>query len=428
MDRSLLDISVDGTGPLTRSIDGASTSGFIREDPAHWSIESFVPIRVPALLEYLVSRSELNDGEVTMLRAAADQAVTIMDQRTIAYHQRFSEAYSTMDPDSDCFDPAEIRLKEVAGKLAEAENTTESQVAIDASEVIAVCEEILQQSCYRRLKQEDIEACVGVASQWGVPLDVDFELFERLLVFARGDVIGHRYRRRWRKLYRREEVAVPLHQRMVVIFQLREDDATHETLESSKLHLRMFRNIPKQDIDMLLPGTRVKISGVDRVKIIVPSLGGLLMSLRKIKLILQYVLLFAAIALHWTAILLGLVIGYIIKSVLSYSKTKNKYHLNLTRNLYFQKLDTNAGVAYRMIQQAHRQSGAEVLLAYFGILSHAEPISARKLRRKCERIVREAIDVEVDFQVDRALESLAEMALIERAADDCWRVVREPVS
>ena len=54
---------------------------------------------------------------------------------------------------------------------------------------------------------------------------------------------------------------------------------------------------------------------MDHAKIIVPSLGGFLISLRKIA---QYALLFAVIALHWSLILVGLLIGYLIKSTWGY--------------------------------------------------------------------------------------------------------------
>ena len=174
--------------------------------------------------------------------------------------------------------------------------------------------------------------------------------------------------------------------------------------------MRMFKNVPKQDVDTLLPGARVRITGIDRAKIIVPSLGGFLMSLRKIA---QYALLFAVITIHWSAILVGLVIGYMIKSVFSYFQTKNRYQLNLTRNLYFQKLDANAGVGYHAIQLAHQQLVAEAILALYAILSSDEAISTRRACRRCERLVREAVHVEVDFQIDRALENLKKLGEIE---------------
>jgi hypothetical protein len=158
------------------------------------------------------------------------------------------------------------------------------------------------------------------------------------------------------------------------------------------------------------------------MKIIVPSLGGLLLSLRKI---IQLMLIFAALTFYSTAVLVGLMlatIGYVVKSVLSYFQTKNKYLLNLTRNLYFQKLDTNAGAAYRVIQQAHQQAATETILTYYAIISGDQPVSTRRLRRHCERIIREAIQVEVDFRVEAALERLDEMGRIKRAPNEHWVV------
>ena len=79
---------------------------------------------------------------------------------------------------------------------------------------------------------------------------------------------------------------------------------------------------------------------------------------------------------------------------------------------YFQKLDANAGVGYRIIQQAHRQEYCESILAYYALSTSNEPISHRKLRRRCERIVREAIGIEIDFRVEPALATLRELELI----------------
>lgn len=160
---------------------------------------------------------------------------------------------------------------------------------------------------------------------------------------------------------------------------------------------------------MLLPGAKVRISGLDRVKIVVPSLGGLLMSMRKIA---QYVILFAALALHWSVILVVLLVGYLVKTVFSYFRTKNKYQLNLNRNLYFQKLDSNGGVGYQLIHQAHQQTAAEMILAYYAIATSEEPISGRRLRRRCERLVREAIEVEINFRETQTLDRLANCGLI----------------
>lgn len=419
-----------GSGPLTRSLKELSTSGFIRDDAPHWSIEPFIPLHIDPLIDYLIGRRELEQDEVQPFRKFCDDVDRIMHQRSGSYQTRFRHKYVPLDPDNDSrsahASPAHIDSTGLSAQ-ADADSGAADQNAALATdktsvrigEAIALCEELLNQAGYHRLSQEDIEQCTGMVSQWGVPLHVDFQLFEQLVVYARGDVIGSKLRRRLRTLYRREAVAVPIYQRMAVLFQLRSDDKSDERLAASTLHLRMFKNIPKQDVETLLPGARVRISGVDRVKIILPSLGGFLISLRKIA---QYVLLFAALALHWTAILFCLLIAYLVKSVMSYFQTKNRYQLNLTRNLYFQRLDTNAGVGYRLIQQAHRQSSLEVILAYYAMLTHREAISSRRLRRRCERLLREAMDVEISFRVDAALQHLTSMEVI-RAEGNQWKLV-----
>ncbi len=390
------------------------TSGAIPENAAHWSIESFIPVHLGPAAKYLQGRDELTDQARRRFDQFCQSCHSIQERQTLTYHRQFSAIYAPLDPDNDCRDP-------VGPESVAAESPAVDQNA--ANQVMAMCEEILALAGYRKLNRQEIEQCADTQSQFGVPLHVDFDLFGRLEVYARGDVIGTRMRRRIRNLYRRELVDIPIYQRMVVLFQLSSDDQTEEDLVSSALHLRMFKNIPKQDIDMLLPGTRVRIRGMDRAKFIIPSLGGFLISARRFA---SYTLLFAFLAINKTIILTVLIVGFLIKSVFSsvfgYFQTKKHYQLNLTRNLYFQKLDCNAGVVYRIIQQAERQSIVEMIFAYYGILISDEAISERRLRRRCERLVREAIDVEVDFRAAGAVARLQAAGLIE-ATKGGWQAV-----
>lgn len=441
---------MDGSGGLTRSLDNLSTSGFIHDDAVHWSIEPYIPLKTDTLMAYLIQRGELTPSQQQAFRQMGQRIDTLHHQVTGSYHHQFSHLYAPLDPDSDCkqilgaenressaplipVDPSEKLPSKSATKSSSgakslglasgarqglsksAAETTDTADDVDqefaerVARLIELHDRIMEDAGYRKLDRADIEDCVGVASQWGVPLHVDLELFEHLVVYARGDILGTRFQRRLRNFYRKEAVEIPVYQRMVVIFQLCKEVVSEEQLTTSSLHLRMFKNIPKQDIDTLLPGSRVRISGMDHAKIILPSLGGFLMSMRRIA---QYALLFAVIALHWSAILVGLLIGYLVKSTMSYFQAKSKHQLKLTRNLYFQKLDTNAGVGHRSIQQAHRQAACEMILACYAIASHEGPISTRRMRRRCERIAREAVDVEIDFQVDRVVRRLHEMNLI----------------
>ncbi len=422
--------------------DPASASGFISENPRHWAIESFIPINPYDLVPCLARRGELRDDQVEPFRHVAKSIETALGDIAVSYDRRFRELYRGIDPDQDTRRPLGVEAgyddsgdndsgdddnsNDKSSTGVENSGVENSGVTGQSSsgrvlETLELCREVLVQAGYREVSREEIEACVGVASQWGVPLHVEFGMFKQLIVYCRGDIIGSRVRRRLRKFYKIEAVDVAVYQRMVVMFQLQSDVGGDEELLARTLHLRLFKNIPKQDIDMLLPCTKVKFTWLDRLKIVVPSLGGLLMSARKI---INTILILAVLTLKSTFVIVGLVlaaVGYIVRSVLGYFQTKNRYLLNLTRNLYFQKLDTNSGVGYQIIHHAHEQATSETVLAYYALISASESLSERKWRRRCERIIREAIDLEVDVNINRASERLAKLNLATfNSANDHW--------
>jgi hypothetical protein len=105
---------------------------------------------------------------------------------------------------------------------------------------------------------------------------------------------------------------------------------------------------------------------------------------------------------------------------MSYFQTRKNYELNLTRSLYFQKLDSNFGVIFRILDEARQQSYREALLSYYALLTCDEPVGRRRLKRRCERMVRELLDIEIDFDVDDALRVLSQLGLVRAAEGDKW--------
>jgi len=412
-----------------RRLSYASTEDFIGLDAEHWAIEPFVPINTAELIETLIARwgtwaeggaSDSLDalGSTTRrpvepiraddLRAVYSGFADLLHHRYRPLFSRFAQRYSDLDPDRDTrpiialCDPLcdEGREGRSANWLADVERIT------DVGRIV------LRDAGYTEVGREELESSVGVYSQWGVPLHVDFDVFDAIVVYARGDVVGKRSKRMWQKFYREVVLDVSIYQRVVVMFKLRDGYRTEDDLDDKLLHLRMFKNIPKQDIDMLLPGTRVKFSWFDHMRNFVPSLGGISVTLFKIARVGLFV---AAITLNIAAVLAGLciaLIGYMIRSVVNHRNAKNRYMLNLTRSLYYQKLDSNAGVACRLLEEAETQRHRECILAYYAILSAGEPISLRRFRRRVERMVREMVDVEIAFRAADSLDLLTTWGLI----------------
>lgn len=284
---------------------------------------------------------------------------------------------------------------------------------------------VLEQANFTRLDRQHIETAIGAASDWGVHLHVDFELFERLEVYSRGDVVGTRIRKRWRNAYRPEQVQVPMYQRLVVVFQLRACDRLPASANAQRVYLKLFKNIPKMDLDMLLPGTKVKMSRFDQGKILLPTLSGITLAL--IKIVKGVALLATATAAGMLSFLgiLGGTVGYGVKSFLGYIRTKDKYQLSLTRSLYFQNLDNNAGVLFRILDEAEEQELREAILAWFLLWQHApqQGWTEDELDQAAESFLAQEFSIDVDFEVDDAMQKLDRLGLSQRCSGDRWKAV-----
>lgn len=425
-----------------RRLSYASTEDFVAFDAEHWAIEPFIPINTAELIDTLIARwgtwaeGESSDSakptvpqtpDTGKIREVYSGFADLLHHRYRPLFTRFAQRYADLDPDRDTRPIIPLRSRLVypqesiaSGTDASVETESDSSAAAEMGDVNRITDVgriVLKDAGYTELGREELESSIGVYSHWGVPLHVDFDVFDAIVVYARGDVVGKRSKRMWQKFYREVVLDVSLYQRVVVMFKLRAGFQTEDDLDDKLLHLRMFKNIPKQDIDMLLPGTRVKFSWFDHLRNFVPSLGGISVTLFKIARVGLFV---AAITFNIAAVLAGLfiaLVGYMIRSIVNHRNAKNRYMLNLTRSLYYQKLDSNAGVACRLLEEAETQRHRECILAYYAILSAGEPISLRRFRRRVERMVREMVDVEIEYRATDALELLTTWGLI-RLDDD----------
>jgi hypothetical protein len=273
---------------------------------------------------------------------------------------------------------------------------------------------LLERANFQRLSREQLEAALESASHWGVNLDLDFEIFERLEVYSRGDALAQRTRRRLLRLWRAEEIDVRIYQRLVVLFQLRDEPRRGiEHADSRSVYLKLFKNIPHDDVQMLLPGCRVRMTLIDQAKIWLPTLSGVVMTLVKLA---KGAMLLAFAGLYGLLGFLGLVggtIGYGVKSFLGFLRTKDKYQLNLTRSLYYCNLDNNAGVLCRLLDEAEEQELRETVLAYFLLWRYAPACgwTQDELDERAEAWLASNAGLDVDFEVDDAAAKLLRLGI-----------------
>ena len=101
--------------------------------------------------------------------------------------------------------------------------------------------------------------------------------------------------------------------------------------------------------------------------------------------------------------------------------------MNLTRSLYYQNLDNNAGVIFRILDEAELQEFAETLLAY-AILwrcDRPEGLTPDELDRRAETLLLRTVQDDVDFDLHDALRKLLAFGLVRRAGN---RLIAVPMN
>jgi hypothetical protein len=310
----------------------------------------FIPLQTTELIELLCDDRDLPAGDREPLRQLAELIQGLHHLRFYRKQVELKNAYNPFDPDTD--DTVLMRL-----------SATEKQQRLNL--LYRDIAWLLDRAHYRHLNREDIEPFLREASDWGFQMDVDFSAFDHVAIFARGEGFQSRKLRSLRTLYRDEEVEVPIFRRLVLILKLRQHPRLGPGVNTEHVYIKIFKDIPRADVDMLLPGARVTLRLFDRGRIGFGFLSGLAtMAWRMFNDLAEF---FQRLVLK-DNLLWGLTIGFIgygYKSYYDYQQTRQSYHLSLTQSLYFQNLDSNAGVLTRLFDEAEEQETRTTLLAYY---------------------------------------------------------------
>ena len=237
------------------------------EEPVAGPLEHFIPVRKADLLSLLLATPGVSEEEQTRIAQLAHWVAADLHSTFLARLDHLKDAYAPFDPDADTL---------ARHLISDAERERR------ASELFDHFVELLERANFRRLERSDIEQAMTAASHWGVNLSVDFDRFQRLEVFARGDGVGRRVAKLGLIRKKPVEIEVPVYRRLVVIFRLTADARIEDHVDDETIYLKVFKNIPKMDLEMLLPGTQVRMTLADRGRIFIPTISAGMFTLFKL--------------------------------------------------------------------------------------------------------------------------------------------------
>ncbi|MBL4844019.1 MAG: DUF3754 domain-containing protein [Planctomycetes bacterium] len=347
----------------------------------------FLPGRVPHLIEELAS--QLPEEKRADFWALARVLEAFYHHAASAQTRTAETLYAPFDPDSETLPPARPTGEDPLGRLYDWLGALFERANFDL-----VTRDVLLTTTDR-----DVLASFEI--------DPDLAQIERLAVYTRGRGTKAVQLRKASKWFRLEEVEVPTYGRVAIVVR---------TKEEPHVLLRLFKDVPQADLELLLPSVRVKMKLLDRLKLS-GSGGTAAFSIWKIlKLAYAYTPTLAKLLTVPFKILL-LPIGLIVatfyggKTVLDYGRIKANYVTALAEHLYAITLASNRALLGRLSLMAGEEDTKEALIAYWLLIKHGDGLSPSGLRHLAEEWVWDRYRTRIRFDVEDALRKLAELEL-----------------
>ncbi|MEM1345502.1 MAG: TMEM143 family protein [Pseudomonadota bacterium] len=210
-------------------------------------------------------------------------------------------------------------------------------------------------------------------------------------------------------------------------------------LRAGGLYLKLFRDIPRADLETLYPNARVVMGMTDTLLIGVPAVVGgvplLINLLPALSVLLVVVGAYLGVAgtveddamKQAVAALsgLGALGGFLARQWIKYERQRLKHQKQVSDNAYYNTLNNNAGLFDWLIGASEDSEVKEAFLAYALLLRAGGASDMAALDEAVEAWLKERFALDVDFEEDDALAKLERLGLIERSHEGLRAVAPE---
>jgi hypothetical protein len=378
----------------------------------------FIPFRKADVVDMCIGDSGLSEAEVKAFREFCRILEALFHFEFHARLEKLKNCYRPFNPDAD--------TRHIYDYSDEEKSKLQKQLV---SEMTAV----LDAANFEKVTAEDLKQALGEESLFQIRLEVDFEDFEDVIFFRRGETVKEEILVKFFGL-RKKKFQFTNYERVAIYIKFREKayfeerGRKHLYFEPGSTIIKLFQNVPKADLEMLFPNSKVRMKTIDKIIIGVPAVvSGMIVLVTKLGASL---LLVGAVISFWLGIKdeevqikqqqlialgagLGTLGGFLFRQINKYKNRKIKFMKALSDNLYFKNLDNNAGVFYQLIDAAEEEEFKEAVLAYYFLLTAKEALTQKELDRRIENWLAERWNCSVDFEIGDAVDKLRRLELIE---------------
>lgn len=394
-------------------------------DDAPEKRETFIPVTITALVDRLIDQQAWPPGQARHAHRFFRYLEYWRRQNYTARMLELQPTYEPFSPDTDLL----ITRKYSDDELEEMQ-----------ARVIEEMRVLLRQANYTEVRPEDVGIVLTKESHYGLDLHVDLGAFDECLLFYRGATTRSDTRRNWRKFMRREEFEIPIFQRMFILFKLKPfEERVREIMIKEKLnrreaekilrklrsllpkevsedriYMKLFKNIPRSDLEMCFPNTQVRFRLFDKLKLGVTAGGGLSVgavgAAGKLALVASN-----PVAAAGAVAGLGAVA---FRQFMSFTNQKQRYMVIMAQNLYFHSMADNRSAMVMLAERAGEEDVKEEMLLYSVLAKEtATRADLPAIDAAIEHYLFNEFGITVDFDLEDALERLIEDGIVRENSD-----------
>jgi len=200
-----------------------------------------------------------------------------------------------------------------------------------------------------------------------------------------------------------------------------------QKIRSGAVLFKYFRHIARGDLEALFPNVRVVRSLSDHFTLGVPALVGGVPILLKLASTMTVLFVVAGFYLGLSgamgdndveqalAALSGLFAlgAFMLRQWGNFHRQSLIHQKQLTDNIYYRNVNNNSGIFSYIIGEAEEQDWKEALLAYYGLLTAAGPLTREALVARIEGLLAQMFGVSTAFEIDDALARLKRLNVVD---------------
>jgi hypothetical protein len=379
----------------------------------------FIPFRKADVIEMCINDSRLSKHNQNLFRQLCHILGSLIHFEFHHQMEMLKDCYSPFNPDADTrstYGYSKQEKKMLQKKLVEG---------------LAA---ILNAANFQKITDTDLEEALEEESLFKIRLRVDFNDFEEVIFYQRGESTKEEILIKYFGL-KKEPITFTNYERVAIYIKFKEEPYFKAKKQKNLYFtpgstiIKLFQNVPKADLEMLFPNSEVRMKTVDKLIIGIPAaVSGIVVVATKLG---ASILLIASVISFWLgltktevkieqqhliALALGLATlgGFLFKQINKFKNRKIKFMKALSDNLYFKNLDNNIGVFHHLVDTAEEEEFKEAILAYYFLVVEDRDFTITELDDTVERWFENKHNCKINFEIDDALYKLERWGLVNR--------------